>query len=197
MAFFHAAGHNLSPVSTCHLTQQFTVSIMGVLWLSGPLGTMNTLSYCIIPTRHEVLLFPIDELHILHEKIRNSCGGLSSRALWTLGPLVLCPVGLCSNPSMVSICTVPLKCQWPCFHLLVFLIMGRLQKKVVGIGILSASASLRKSLSLVLCARPLGDGLLRTECHTFPQLPALSTQCVTHTLTGQKVLKGSIGTNQS
>ena len=29
---------------------------------------------------------------------------------------------------------------------------------------------------------PLGDGLLRTECHTYPQLPALLAQCATHTL---------------
>ena len=63
-----------------------------------------------------------------------------------------------------------------------FLFSKNLRKKVVGIGLLSASASLRRSLSLVLGARPLGDGMLRTERHTYPQLPALSAQCATHTL---------------
>ena len=43
-------------------------------------------------------------------------------------------------------------------------------------------SQLRRSLSLVLCARPLGDGLLRTERHTYPQLPALLALCATHTL---------------
>ena len=47
------------------------------------------------------------------------------------------------------------------------------------------SASLRSSLSLGLFARPLGDGMLRTERHTYPQLPALSAQCATHMLSWQ------------
>ena len=41
---------------------------------------------------------------------------------------------------------------------------------------------LRRSLSLVLGAGPLGEWLLRTERHTNPQLPALFAQCATHTL---------------
>ena len=35
---------------------------------------------------------------------------------------------------------------------------------------------------LVLGAISLGDGLLRMERHNYTQLPALSTQCATHTL---------------
>ena len=37
--------------------------------------------------------------------------------------------------------------------------------KWAGIGLLSVSASLCKSLSLIQCTRPQGDGLLRTECN--------------------------------
>ena len=69
-----------------------------------------------------------------------------------------------------------------CFEWMIDPILMDNRKKVVGIGLLSASASLRRSLSLVLGARPLGDGMLRTERHTYPQLPALSAQCATHTL---------------
>merc|ERR1712131_381987 len=43
-------------------------------------------------------------------------------------------------------------------------------------------SQLRRSLSMVLYARPLGDGLLKTERHTYPQLPALLALCATHTL---------------
>ena len=64
------------------------------------------------------------------------------------------------------------KCMKPYQDIPSTMLIGKKkEKKVVGIGLLSVSASLHRSLFLVLCTTPLGDGLLRTDRHTYLHLP--------------------------